>query len=419
MKIDMRLFMKLAIFVFLSSLIVPAAVTRHQNIHNIPTALLTEGQPTDVSVTASPPSAVQTKEIQATTPHVDLTKVTVSGADVNMVKLANDTLVRTEPGTRHMVILHAEAGSAFPLLYKGNEWWEVRIGSNQTGWIPATAAQEKNVSATARGQVNVRLEKGAKLYQGPDETFRTVGRVNAGQVYQPRYVSGQWVKLSGMDGWVKLADASAWEAVSQTASASADRQVHILSTATLPLTGKTIVLDAGHGGKDKGAITEQPLVYERDVNLIVAQVLQAKLVAAGANVVMTRESNDQDVTLQERADISNKSRADAFISIHQNIFEGDANISGTITFYQHQNSIGLAKAVGHPINRSLHGEEQGAKVVVNNLHVLRNNERPAILVEGCFLSNPQERKESMLPTFHEQLATGIYHGLIDYFQGDN
>ena len=111
-----------------------------------------------------------------------------------------------------------------------------------------------------------------------------------------------------------------------------------------------VVIDAGHGGHDTGACDNG--VKEKDINLAVAKALQADIQKKikGAKVVMTR-SNDTFVTLQGRADIANKNRADLFISIHTNSVDAKnpnrKNVTGTSVYalglHKDKNNLDVAK----------------------------------------------------------------------------
>ena len=183
---------------------------------------------------------------------------------------------------------------------------------------------------------------------------------------------------------------------------------------TSPLLGKKIVLDPGHGGSDPGAVRDK--VYEKDINLDVAQRLNTLLLAAGASVVMTR-AGDQTVDLQSRTDLANRSGAEAFVSIHCNssfdVFPG-----GTESFYFNlaPYSQELAVLVHTYLVRAIGLLDR--KVRSRDLFVIRNTTIPAVLVEVAFLSNDYEFRKLGEADFRQKAAEGIFKGLEAYFRSD-
>ncbi|WP_066290323.1 N-acetylmuramoyl-L-alanine amidase [Bacillus sp. FJAT-29937] len=181
------------------------------------------------------------------------------------------------------------------------------------------------------------------------------------------------------------------------------------------LLGKHIIVDAGHGGKDAGAVGPTGL-KEKDVNLGTALILKQELEAYGAIVTLTR-STDIFLELSQRTDIANRSQADAFISIHGDSFSSTSN--GTTTYYNSTVNFNgpRSKTLGTAIQKnmvsSMNTYNRGVKEQV--FYVNRMNELPSVLVELAFLSNPKE--EALLKTteFRKKAAVGITKGLEEYF----
>ncbi|WP_113930708.1 SH3 domain-containing protein [Bacillus sp. P14.5] len=181
------------------------------------------------------------------------------------------------------------------------------------------------------------------------------------------------------------------------------------------LAGKKIIIDAGHGGRDSGAIGVTGL-YEKEVNLYTALYLKEELERAGAIVKLTR-SNDTFLELHERTDISNNSDYDAFISIHGDSYT--RNSAGSTTFYNKSvnfngpKSYLLGKAVQNNMVSHIGTANRGVKEQL--FYVNRENELPSILVELAFLSNPNEEAKLKTENFRRQAALGIRKGLEEYF----
>lgn len=189
------------------------------------------------------------------------------------------------------------------------------------------------------------------------------------------------------------------------------------------LKGKTIVVDAGHGGSDSGAVGPTG-VMEKTVTLSVAKKVQNLLTRSGARVVMTR-SRDVDVyapnatgkqELQARCDVANRdSRTALFLSIHCNAFSNPA-ANGMETYY----SAGSAK--GRQFATLLNQELAKAGGLFNrgvktaNYYVLRHTSMPASLVELAFVTNYREEKLLNSDAYQNKLAAAIVRGITRYFK---
>jgi N-acetylmuramoyl-L-alanine amidase len=175
------------------------------------------------------------------------------------------------------------------------------------------------------------------------------------------------------------------------------------------LSGYTIVIDPGHGGKDPGAIGHNG-VMEKDLILATSKRIAAQLQEAGANVILTR-TDDYFVPLNERVHISNSHEADAFISIHFNAF--DANYVGGINTYYHKSGYKLAHIIQHSLSEEVALKNRG--VIQHDYRVLRDNEQVAILVELGFITNTTELSTLKTDDYQSKVARAITIGLIEYF----
>lgn len=190
------------------------------------------------------------------------------------------------------------------------------------------------------------------------------------------------------------------------------------------ISGKTIVLDPGHGGSDPGAIGPTGL-QEKQVTLPIAEYLKSILEAKGAKVILTR-TTDVDVygphasgvdELQARVNVANGNRADAFISIHINSFS-NPNVGGIATYYfdGSDQSKKLASAVqGQIAEHSGFNGDRG--IQPGNLYVLRHSLMPSILVELGFISNPKEEGHLKETSTRQEFANELAKGLELYFGG--
>jgi N-acetylmuramoyl-L-alanine amidase CwlD len=184
---------------------------------------------------------------------------------------------------------------------------------------------------------------------------------------------------------------------------------HISSNSLLA--NKVIVIDAGHGGRDPGAIGKGKR-YEKNYTLDVARRLQRLLSSKGAFVIMTR-SIDKKVGLNHRAYISNKNKADLFISIHFNSFM-QSKVHGSETFYYKYKDKKLAQHLQKQMIKDLKTKNNGIKRA--RLFVLYHTHMPAALVEPGFLTNPRDFKKIKDPKFREKIAQSLYQGILNYYR---
>ena len=166
---------------------------------------------------------------------------------------------------------------------------------------------------------------------------------------------------------------------------------------------KTVVIDPGHGGKDRGGISGQRY-SEKDLALDVARRLRADLKSAGIRTVMTR-SSDRFVSLQDRVEIANSQRNAVFVSIHFNAATREG-ASGIETYYYKP----AAEALALKINKGLlkaarYDENRGVKP--HRYFVLRRSRIPAVLAECGFLTNHVEGARCMQSAYRQRLADAI------------
>ncbi|MCX5633575.1 MAG: N-acetylmuramoyl-L-alanine amidase [Phycisphaerae bacterium] len=177
------------------------------------------------------------------------------------------------------------------------------------------------------------------------------------------------------------------------------------------LSGKTVVIDAGHGGKDPGATSTygyEEKTVNLDVALQIAQILRDK----GLKVVMTR-NNDEFIELEERADIANRNWADIFVSIHSDSSAKSSNKG--FTLYIRRNGSSASASLANAIDRRMAKTDiNGNGVSRADYRVLTHTSCPAVLVELGYLSNYWEAKQLKNKDKQRQLAQAITDGIIDY-----
>ncbi len=177
---------------------------------------------------------------------------------------------------------------------------------------------------------------------------------------------------------------------------------------------KVVVIDAGHGGTDCGATRAG--IKESDINLAVAQRVEAILKQKGYKVYMTR-SGDQTVSLQERVDIAEGKDEDVFVSIHVNSSE-NTSPTGVETHYYHQYSYNLAKCIQTELAKNV-SESPNRGLIKSRFYVINHTTKPAVLVEIGFISNEKERMQLVSADRQQRTAKAIAEGVMNYFKQGN
>lgn len=177
-----------------------------------------------------------------------------------------------------------------------------------------------------------------------------------------------------------------------------------------PSSGKTVVIDAGHGGKDPGA-TSYLGYQEKEVNLKVAQKVAWLLKKQGVNVIMTR-NNDTFVELNERAEIANRAQADLFVSIHHNSNRSRSHHGYTV--YIAPNASEGSRRAGRLIERCLADTGLSSNGLrTNDYRVLVRTNGPAVLIECGYLSNPSEAAVLYDGNFQNRIASAIAQAVLE------
>lgn len=205
-----------------------------------------------------------------------------------------------------------------------------------------------------------------------------------------------------------------------------------LTERALPASGEAsdkpiIVLDAGHGGLDSGAVGKNG-VLEKNVNLSVVKHLQQLLEISGFKTVLTR---DEDISIydpgvegirnQKLSDMDNRleiiqSYPDSiFLCIHQNNFTDPAYFGGQM-FYNnnHPDNRTLAQIMQSRFAQLQPGNDREIKLSGEELFLLKSNKNPSLMIECGFLSNPDEEAKLDTTEYQQQLAFTIYSGLLEY-----
>lgn len=189
-------------------------------------------------------------------------------------------------------------------------------------------------------------------------------------------------------------------------------------TAAMPVQKKHIVIDAGHGGFDPGKVAADG-TQEKSINLAIAKHLQAYLEQGGADVTVTRLT-DEALAHGKTGDLKGRIRlqkgCDIFVSIHQNSYPSP-DVHGAQVFYYKKSENGkrLAAAIQSRIKQAADIDNSRSPKDNSSYYILKNSEIPSVIVECGFLSSFDENERLKSSGYQKKLAWAIYMGITDYF----
>jgi N-acetylmuramoyl-L-alanine amidase len=180
----------------------------------------------------------------------------------------------------------------------------------------------------------------------------------------------------------------------------------------LPLSGRVVVIDPGHGGVDPGAYARSG-IPEKHLTLQTAKKLARILNNNGATVYLTR-NKDRTVSIRDIVRFANKVKADILVSIHYNYYGSLKRISGTETYYYTPRSRPLALALHCSLINGIKRKDRGLRRV--RYYILRRANMAAVIVEPLYISNPEESRLAQSSKFQNEIAQDIAGGVKNYFR---
>ncbi|GEN49924.1 N-acetylmuramoyl-L-alanine amidase [Alkalibacterium pelagium] len=329
----------------------------------------------------------------------------------------NEVNVRQFSTTESPILGTVHSGEEYEILYSENNWIQI-LFNNRVAWIHSDYVERlEGTPATLASSDNevkqIRIGMGpTNLRQGPGTDTPIVMTVNDVSEYTVIEETDDWYGIRLTDGKLAyvascLAEAVDTEDSSTVQAAEAAPQAQYASS----LAEATIVIDAGHGGHDPGAVAKTGFT-ESEVALSTSLRLAEILERSGANVILTR-SDDSFVTLNDRVYYAHRARADAFISIHYDALEIPNTMSGTTTYYYSESERDLADTINTKLSQQ--GPLKNNGVRHGNYSVLRNNAQPSILLELGYLDNDHDITIVNTPGYQQTVAEAIHQGLGEYF----
>lgn len=312
------------------------------------------------------------------------------------------------------------------LKQASNGWIYVKYNDVE-GWINGSSyygfASIENISFTSsipsKTSYFVMKADTLNIRSLPSTVAPTLGKASKGNYFKIlRISSNNWVQVqynSKQKGWISANTSSSTITTKKPTTS-------VSNPLKGSLTGLKIVVDAGHGKQDSGAVGNG--VYEKTLNLYAARAVRDAIQAVGGTVSMTRNSDNEFLTLDQRSFYAAKVGANAFISVHHN--SGPAAASGYESYYTSSakvSSYNFAKIINDEITKAIKDEYPNYNIrKANNsalkdksLQVTRVNSVVSILLELGFVSNKDDVKLVNTDDFRETVAEGVVNGLLIYF----
>lgn len=322
---------------------------------------------------------------------------------------ATTLTVRSKGSLNGKAIGSVSMGQTFKILEEVNNWVKIEYKKGSYGWVANWYLEKPNHKGTESSKQAVQestitiLHNGSNIRKSADPSSAIVERADQGATYDIISVQNDWYE-------VRLANGKSGFIAGWIVSVNGSAPVVEKPGSKTSLKNKKIIIDPGHGGRDNGT-TGASGTIEKTVTLKTAKLLYDKLKAAGANVILTRNT-DTFIPLSSRVYTAQYHNADAFISIHYDSI-ADRSVRGMTTYYYHSYQKGLAADVHSSVaaNSSLKNRDYR----FGDYYVLRENKRNAILLELGYLSNPAEEMIVTSDQYQEMVTTGIYQGLAKHF----
>lgn len=328
----------------------------------------------------------------------------------------NNLNVRSGPSTEYERIGQVHQGEQYEIIEEEENWVKIRF-NHLEGWVikdyisiqedeslfeeqeehsSTEAVEDKEVILDLPTEKIVIQKDNTHLRSGPGTSFDIIAFVNEGERFDVLQEIDDWLEITNGDltGYVLRSN------------------VETIPNRTSGIQDKTIVIDAGHGGRDVGAIGINE-IYEKDITYLTARILEKELKALGAQVILTR-AGDEFVPLESRSTLANAIDADAFLSIHYNSFPEVPSVTGIETYYFHEQDKSLANFIHEGIIMETSERDRG--IATESFFVIRQTFKPSVLLELGFLSNPENSANLQTTGYQMKIVSGIINGLQKYFQ---
>ncbi len=312
------------------------------------------------------------------------------------------------------------------VLYQDGAWYQV-LYMGQVAWIHGDYIETRATPSSTEEASNQEIPTDSTVVvigNAPSTNIRSQASMD-GEVIHTAAPAERFEYIESVGNWFHIKiDNNRTGYVADSVATLETREEETSAPADDDLTGSqyarsvsniseaTIVIDAGHGGYDSGAISRDESILEKDIALSTALLLRDRLQDAGTNVVLSR-SNDSFVSLDSRVQTAHNNQADLFISLHYDAIEVANSMSGTTTYYYTDANLDLANTVNRylanmgPLNNN--GVRHG------NYYVLRTNRQPAILLELGYMNSSTDIQHIHTKAYQSAVVESVYQALREYF----
>lgn len=322
----------------------------------------------------------------------------------------NSLNLRIGPSTKYKVIKVLKKNTVVTQTAKKGTWSKVKVGKT-TGYV-SSKYLTKIILSTSSTKVG-------KYYSITAATLnvRKTSSVTSKKLATVRFGDQFKIKAQAKNGWFKIEYAkekTGYVSHKYGIISTSKENAYPEGTIFGPLSGRTFVVDAGHGGAQKGAYYYD--IAEKDLNLKAAKALQQQLKKDGAKVVMTR-TTDKTLSLEKRVQISKSVKPDAFISVHHNVYNKKSE-EGYLALYTKKAEKTFTKYLFNALDRPISAvsDVPAEEYRYQNLHVLRENPYIGTLLEYGYMNRKSELKKINTDSYRKAMAQGISTGLINYFK---
>lgn len=334
-------------------------------------------------------------------------------ANENTVIVEADILnVRYGPGLSHNILTEVKENDRLFILGEENKWYKVRLKNDQVGWVASWLVNSENIMNENPQFIKV-IGETVNIRQFSNSDSKIVGLAYKDTELEVLHREPEWFQIlyMGKVAWINANYVEDIEVLQDIEKEQPIEKPNNPQPAT-SLAEATIVIDAGHGGKDAGAISSDKSFYEKNITLSTAQILANRLQDAGTNVVMTRKV-DEFLSLEERVQKSHDFHADAFISLHYDAVEVANTMSGTTTYHYSDEDFNLASKINNRLIESTPLSNNGVRF--GDYYILRNNKQPSILIELGYINHYTDIEYINTETYQAAVVEAIYQGLRDHF----
>lgn len=346
--------------------------------------------------------------------------VKVTGEAVNIRQFSN---------TDSEVLGTVYKDTELQVLYQNDDWYQI-LYLGQVAWIHGDYIEELDLSSVTIQSEETESDKtkvSSIVRIGDSVTnIRKSPTINSDVVHLAE-PNETFEYIETVDDWhhIKVDEnhtgyVAAWLSSIEDANVDA-KNTEAPSTETVQaqharkatsLAEATIVIDAGHGGYDPGAVSLNKDILEKDVSLSTALLLRDRLKDAGTNVILTR-SDDEFISLDQRVQTALNNNADAFISLHYDAIEPANSMSGTTTYYHMASDLELANTINRYLDQNGPLPNNGVRLA--NYYVLRTNRQPSVLLELGYMNNYIDTRHINTKAYQSAVVEAIYQGLREYY----